>query len=168
MKVWWSHVLPYTNAVHFGDIIFRHWVIYSICSNKESRKDNVHNFRPLNKLVYAADVLQTTDNRSNPKLDWRNHKCIYRFTYMLYTHTCHAIKYFKMAFWNYFYKLSTKFMKVWWKITYQTLKLPKNPNQTREPSITCNYIWRINISDMNGRQKYMKIHKNAIKSNDVL
>ena len=36
-------------------------------------------------------------------------------------------------------------MKVWWKITYQALKFPKNPIKS-DPSVTCSFIWHVSIS----------------------
>ena len=34
VKVWWSYVLPNTNAVHYCDIIFRHREMFSTCKTK--------------------------------------------------------------------------------------------------------------------------------------
>ena len=37
VKVWWTYVLPNTNAVDFCYVFFRHWVVLPICLKKISK-----------------------------------------------------------------------------------------------------------------------------------
>ena len=80
VKVWWSYVLPNTNAVYFCDIFFRHRAKFSTCPNKESRKSKIqqlwNNLRQYTVLlVYISGLyinwcrLQTTDDNDNNKIN---------------------------------------------------------------------------------------------------
>ena len=41
VKVWWSYVLPNSNAIHFCDIFIRHRTMFLTCPNKECRESKI-------------------------------------------------------------------------------------------------------------------------------
>ena len=117
----------------------------------------------------------------NPKIRYKNKKLIPK-------RKCSASNMFTplwlcsthIMIWNYILRcnIETIFIHfpqnsryVWLKVSHQTLKFSKEPNQTREPSVTCSYICHVNISEymycLNTQSVKIPKKRNKIKGRSI-
>ena len=62
LKVWWSYVLPNTNAVNFYDIIFRHRAVFPSWNRKRVGNQKSNLFKKSNLSIRSSDPILVLEN----------------------------------------------------------------------------------------------------------